>query len=215
MEKSFRLWVSAIALIWILAACQPRGEATPPRGDTSTPRPASGPKQWNTPPEMSIDASKSYSATISTTMGDISVSLFAQEAPQTVNNFAFLAREDFYNDVKFHRIIKDFMIQTGDPKGDGTGGPGYRFADEPVVRNYERGTLAMANAGPNTNGSQFFIVHGGAVNLPKNYTIFGIVAGGMDVVDSIATSPVSLNPRGEASVPQRDIRIKTVSVKEG
>ena len=171
--------------------------------------------QWRSPPEMSIDPAKRYRALIRTNKGDIEVSLLAAEAPKTVNNFVFLAREGFYDEVKFHRIMKDFMIQTGDPKGDGTGGPGYRFADEPVERNYDRGTLAMANAGPNTNGSQFFIVHGAAVNLPKNYTIFGMVVAGMDVVDAIATSPVSLSPRGEASVPQRDIRIKTVSVKEG
>ena len=226
MEKVFRCWVSAAALMLILAACQPRSEATPPRSDGNTPKPADNPppqgqtnaqrpggaKQWSAPPEMSIDVAKAYFATISTTMGDIDVKLLVEDAPRTVNNFVFLAREGFYENVKFHRIIKDFMVQTGDPTGTGSGGPGYRFPDEPVVRKYEKGILAMANAGPNTNGSQFFIVHGSAVNLPPNYTIFGTVTRGMDVVDAIASSPVGRSPSGEQSMPQTDIRIKLVGV---
>ena len=174
------------------------------------------PKQWSSPPDMAIDTSKHYSATISTTMGDINVDLMAKEAPATVNNFVFLARQSFYNNVKFHRIIKGFMIQTGDPTGTGRGGPGYRFADEPVSGTYDRGTLAMANAGPNTNGSQFFIVQGDGVSLPKNYTIFGKVTSGLDVVDAIANVPVSPSPAGgERSVPDQEVDIKTVTIHEG
>src|SRR5262249_42163142 len=129
-------------------------------------------KQWSSPPAMALDANRNYSATLNTSQGDITVELFAREAPQTVNNFVFLAREGFYDNVKFHRIIKGFMIQTGDPTGTGTGSPGYRFADEPVSRDYEPGIVAMANSGPNTNGCQFFIMPGNPP-LPKNYVILG------------------------------------------
>jgi cyclophilin family peptidyl-prolyl cis-trans isomerase len=115
--------------------------------------------QYANPPEMAIDVAKTYTATIETTAGTMTAELFASEAPRTVNNFVFLAREGFYADVIFHRVISGFMIQGGDPTGTGTGGPGYRFADEPVARQYLRGTLAMANAGPDTNGSQFFVMH--------------------------------------------------------
>ena len=104
-------------------------------------------------PPMQIDAAKHYTATIDTSLGTMKADLFASDAPMTVNNFVFLAQQGFYDGVTFHRVIKDFMVQTGDPTGTGTGGPGYRFNDEPVKRQYERGTLAMANAGPNTNGS--------------------------------------------------------------
>lgn len=176
----------------------------------------SGPKQWSSPPPVRIDTNKQYSATLSTTMGDIEVGLLAKEVPTTVNNFVFLAREGFYDGVKFHRIIRGFMVQTGDPQGTGRGGPGYRFLDEPVVGSYDRGVLAMANAGPNTNGSQFFIVHGEDVNqrLPRNYTIFGRVTRGIEVLDQIASVAVAAGSGGEASVPQTDVRIKKVTVKE-
>ena len=116
-------------------------------------------KSYAKQPDQTIDPSKTYTATIETTAGTMTAELFPSEAPTTVNNFVFLAREDFYDGVIFHRVIHDFMIQGGDPTGTGTGGPGYKFNDEPVKRKYRRGTLAMANAGPNTNGSQFFIMH--------------------------------------------------------
>ena len=131
------------------------------------------PQTYSAPPAMTLDDSKSYSATINTNHGDINLELFSTDVPLTLNNFVFLAKEGFYKNGQFHRVIKDFMIQGGCPTGDGTGGPGYRFQDEPVTRSYVKGTLAMANAGPNTNGSQFFIVHGADVGLPPNYTIFG------------------------------------------
>ena len=143
---------------------------------------------------MQIDPAKKYTATIDTNQGTMKADLFASDAPNTVNNFVFLARDGYYDSVPFHRVIPDFMVQTGDPTGTGTGGPGYRFNDEPVTRNYDRGTLAMANAGPNTNGSQFFIVHKD-YPLPKNYTIFGKVTDGLDTLDKIATTPTGPGTR--------------------
>lgn len=174
-------------------------------------------EQYAAPPLMTIDPEGSYTATISTSQGDITIQLFAPEAPRTVNNFVFLAREGFYDGLTFHRVIKDFMVQTGDPRGDGTGGPGYRFDDEPVNRGYTRGIVAMANAGPNTNGSQFFIVHGTDVGLPPNYTIFGEVAQGMETVDSIANTPVQPNPLNpqEVSSPVNPVTIETIEITEG
>ena len=171
-------------------------------------------KRWNQPPEMTIDPNSTYSATIKTGEGDISVNLLAREAPKTVNNFVFLAREGFYHDAPFHRVIDGFMIQTGDPTGTGTGGPGYRFEDEPVNRPYTRGTVAMANSGRNTNGSQFFIVHGASVGLPPNYTIFGEVTEGTDVIDKIATAPVKASASGERSAPLNLVRIEDVTIHE-
>jgi cyclophilin family peptidyl-prolyl cis-trans isomerase len=147
-------------------------------------------------------------------MGVITLELFASEAPQTVNNFVFLAREGFYNGLSIHRVINDFVIQGGDPKGNGSGGPGYRFANEPVSRTYSKGTLAMANAGPNTNGSQFFIVHGSQVPLPPNYTIFGQVTGGEDTVDKIANSPVEVAVGGELSAPIEPIIIGSIEITQ-
>ena len=173
------------------------------------------PKQWSSPPAMTIDPNKSYTAILHTTLGDMRIELFPKDAPITVNNFIFLSRQGFYDNVKFHRIIKGFMVQTGDPTGTGAGGPGYRFADEPVTREYNRGTLAMANAGPNTNGSQFFIMHAD-YPLPKNYTIFGQVtdAKSLETLDKIAGTPVSRSSTGEMSVPTQDVRITSVEIQE-
>lgn len=171
--------------------------------------------KYSAPPAMQIDPNKTYTATIETTKGTLTVELFAAEAPRTVNNFVFLARDDFYDGIKFHRIIKDFMVQTGDPLGEGFGGPGYRFEDEPVTRSYVRGTLAMANSGPNTNGSQFFIVHQD-YPLPPNYTIFGQVTDGLDVLDAIADTPVTMGQGGDPvpSVPTEDVRILNIEISE-
>jgi peptidyl-prolyl cis-trans isomerase B (cyclophilin B) len=144
-------------------------------------------QQWKTPPAMEIDPSKSYTATISTNKGDIELDLHAKDAPKTVNNFVFLARQGFYDGVSFHRVISNFMIQGGDPTGSGSGGPGYRFEDE--VKNnphtHETGTLSMANAGPGTNGSQFFITHAPQPHLNGRHTVFGQVTSGMDIVNAI------------------------------
>ena len=185
---------------------------TPPAAST-TPQPQEANMQWDAPPAMSIDTEKQYCATLRTTHGDITVALHASEAPVTVNNFVFLARQGFYNGVRFHRIIRGFMVQSGDPTGTGRGGPGYRFADEPVTRDYLRGTLAMANAGPNTNGSQFFIVHQDA-GLPPAYTIFGMVTDGLDALDAIAGVPVGIGPSGERSAPEEEILIQSVEITE-
>ena len=155
-------------------------------------------------------------AVIKTSYGDMTLSFWPDVAPKHVEYFKKLAREGFYNGTAFHRIIKGFMIQGGDPTGTGTGGPGYRFADEKVRRGYERGIVAMANAGPNTNGSQFFICHGAnSEGLPPNYTIFGRVTDGLDVVDAIANVPTRGSARGENSVPTEDVRITSIDVAEG
>jgi cyclophilin family peptidyl-prolyl cis-trans isomerase len=139
---------------------------------------------------MQINTNKKYHAVIKTNKGDINLELNPAEAPQTVNNFVALARDGFYDGVTFHRVVPGFVIQGGDPTGTGRGGPGYRFNDEPVRRPYRAGTLAMANAGPNTNGSQFFICLEDQPGLPPNYTIFGDVTSGMNVVRSIRQGDV-------------------------
>ena len=172
------------------------------------------PKQYSSPPPDTIDRSKTYTATIDTSAGAMTLELFASEAPLTVNNFVHLAQDGFYEDCQFHRVISGFMIQGGCPRGDGTGGPGYRFQDEPVTRKYVRGTLAMANAGPNTNGSQFFIVHGADVGLPPNYTIFGMLTDGGDVLDTLANSPVTRSRGGEQSSPAERLVINNITIEE-
>ncbi len=159
---------------------------------------------------MQIDPSKRYTATIETNQGNITAELYPQDAPVTVNNFVFLARQGYYDGVIFHRIIPGFVIQGGDPTGTGAGGPGYQFQDEPVKRAYETGSLAMANAGPDTNGSQFFIVlEGGARNLGPLYNHFGRVTGGMDVVNKIASTPTDRSDR-----PRQRVVINTVTIEE-
>ncbi len=171
-----------------------------------------GKNQWGAAPAMALNPGKSYSATLDTNFGSITVELFSDVAPRTVNNFVFLATQGFYDGVIFHRVIKGFMIQGGDPTGSGTGGPGYRFEDEPVTSPYKLGTLAMANAGPNTNGSQFFIVQGASgTRLPPQYTIFGQVTAGLDVVDKIADTPVG-GP--DKSAPRERVVINTVTIQE-
>ncbi|HVF09909.1 MAG TPA: peptidylprolyl isomerase [Abditibacteriaceae bacterium] len=145
------------------------------------------PKQYSAPPAMTIDTNKTYTATLETSRGTIVCDLFAADAPMTVNNFVFLARAGFYDGLKFHRVIENFMVQGGDPTGTGSGGPGYKFADE--VRNnprqHQAGSLSMANSGPNTNGSQFFITHIATDWLNGKHTVFGQVRSGQDVVDTI------------------------------
>jgi peptidyl-prolyl cis-trans isomerase B (cyclophilin B) len=149
-------------------------------------------KQYTKAPDMIVDPKKKYTATINTNRGEIVVDLFADKTPRTVNNFVFLARDGFYDGIKFHRVIPDFMIQTGDPEGTGRGGPGYKFADEfhPSLRHSGPGILSMANAGPNTNGSQFFITHVKTDWLDDRHSVFGKVRSGQDVVDSIRQGDV-------------------------
>jgi cyclophilin family peptidyl-prolyl cis-trans isomerase len=153
-------------------------------------------KQWSTPPKMEIDIKKAYSATLKTEKGDIVVRLFADKVPNTVNNFVFLARQGFYDNTIFHRVIDDFMAQGGDPTGTGRGGPGYRFSDEfhKDLRHDRPGILSMANAGPNTNGSQFFITHVPTPWLDNKHSVFGEVINGMDVLLSIPSrDPMKVN----------------------
>ena len=166
--------------------------------------------QWSEPPVMEIDPAKKYTATIGTEKGDIVIDLFADKAPRTVNNFVFLARQGYYDDVTFHRVIPDFMAQTGDPTGTGRGGPGYQFEDEfhADLRHDSEGILSMANAGPNTNGSQFFITYGPTPHLDDHHAVFGKVTEGMDVLRS-------LRERDPASDPEPGDRIIAITIGEG
>ena len=158
-------------------------------------------KQWKNPPPMTIDSKKEYRARIGTARGEIVLQLFPEHAPQTVNNFVFLARENFYDGVTFHRVIPNFMIQGGDPSASGSGGPGYRFADETSANplKHETGVISMANAGPDTNGSQFFITHAPQPHLNGRHTVFGKVLQGQDVVDTIKQGEAMLSVRIEES----------------
>ena len=170
-------------------------------------------KVYDKQPEMNINTDSSYTAVIKTNLGDMTVEFFTDDAPMTVNNFINLSRDGYYDDVIFHRVISGFMIQGGDPSGTGHGEmgkyPGYKFEDElNNQRAYEKGILAMANAGPDTNGSQFFIMHID-YPLPYQYTIFGIVTDGQDVIDKIASVQT-----GDGDRPVTDVVIKTVEVKE-
>ena len=166
-------------------------------------------KQWKQEPPMSIDPKKTYTATLKTDVGDIVVRLYTDKVPRTVNNFVFLSRQGFYDGVTFHRVIADFMAQGGDPTGTGTGGPGYRFADEfhPELRHDGPGVLSMANGGPNTNGSQFFITHVATPWLDKKHSVFGKVTSGLDVL-------LSIPPRDPGLAREPGIRIQTIEIRE-
>ncbi len=166
-------------------------------------------KSYTSPPAMGIDPQKSYTATIQTDGGDIVLQLFADKTPNTVNSFVFLAREGFYDGVIFHRVIENFMVQGGDPTGTGRGGPGYSFADEfhPELRHDGPGVLSMANAGPNTNGSQFFITHVATPHLDGKHSVFGRVTGGLDFLMAI---PV----RDPAQAQAPAVAIKTIFIEE-
>jgi len=169
-------------------------------------------KQWATPPPMQIDPAKSYRVSLETDKGIVELELHARHAPKTVNNFVFLARYHYFDGIIFHRIIKDFVIQGGDPEGTGRGGPGYRFPDElPKPGEYQLGSLVMANAGPDTNGSQFFVVSGPAgINLPPNYALFGKVLDGLDVLAEIQSVET-----GRGDRPKTDVVIESVTITEG
>lgn len=170
-------------------------------------------KQWSKPFDLTLESSKTYTADLRTSHGTMTVAFYVEDAPNTVNNFVNLAKEGYYDGTPFHRIIKGFMLQGGDPTGSGMGGPGYKFADEPVKKPYTKGTMAMANAGPNTNGSQFFIMHAD-YPLPPNYTIFGKVTEGMDVIDAIANVAVRPSRSGENSSPAEPVTLEQVTITE-
>lgn len=166
-------------------------------------------KQWNTPPAMAIDPKKKYKARMETDKGTMVIELFADKTPKTVNNFVFLSREGFYDGIIFHRVIKDFMAQGGDPTGTGTGGPGYKFADEfhPSLKHDKAGRLSMANAGPGTNGSQFFITHVPTPWLDNKHSIFGQVVEGMDVL-------MAIPPRDPMKSDAPAVKIIKVTISE-
>jgi cyclophilin family peptidyl-prolyl cis-trans isomerase len=170
-------------------------------------------KEWKSPPEMKIDVNKTYTATLDTNKGKIVLDLFPKEAPKTVNSFVFLAREGFYDNTIFHRVIPKFMIQGGDRNGEpkGTGGPGYEFENENknTKRTYQAGTVGMANSGPDTNGSQFFIMDADYGLPPSGYTIFGQLKEGQDIVNAIARAARDANDR-----PREDVVIKSVKIEE-
>jgi cyclophilin family peptidyl-prolyl cis-trans isomerase len=178
-----------------------------PAADGSSPRKT----KFDGPPPMCIDPAKRYTAELVTSLGTMVIALDAVAAPNTVNNFVFLSRYHFYDGVVFHRIIKGFMAQGGDPEGSGRGGPGYRFADElPAPRKYEVGSVAMANAGPDTNGSQFFIVSGpSGVGLPPQYSLFGKVVKGLDVLAQLESVPT-----GGGDRPKEDVVIQSITITE-
>jgi peptidylprolyl isomerase len=166
------------------------------------------------PPQTRLDIVKDHYVVLKTTEGDIKIKVNPIDTPMAATNFAYLAKGGFYDNTTFHRIMKGFMIQGGCPIGDGTGGPGYTFNDEPFDYDYERGVVAMANSGPNTNGSQFFIVHQNSPDLAKDYVAFGRVVEGMDVVDKIANTPVTENEMGEPSKPLKEVTIISTEVIE-
>jgi cyclophilin family peptidyl-prolyl cis-trans isomerase len=178
-----------------------------PNADGSSPRQT----KFDGPPPMCIDPSKTYTAEMVTSMGTMTIALDASSAPKTVNSFVFLARYHYFEGIVFHRIINGFVCQGGDPTGTGTGGPGYRFEDElPKAGRYEIGSLAMANAGPNTNGSQFFLISGQqGVRLPPQYSLFGKVIKGLEVVD--AMQKVETDRRDK---PVDDVVIQSVTITE-
>ncbi|MFW5714572.1 MAG: peptidylprolyl isomerase [Brevefilum sp.] len=166
-------------------------------------------QQWSTPPEMIIDTDKDYKAILHTEKGDIKINLFEEKTPKTVNNFVFLAKEGFYDGVIFHRVIMNFMAQTGDPTGTGTGGPGYTFKDEihEDLKHNKPGIVSMANAGPDTTGSQFFITHVPTPWLNGKHSVFGEVENGMDVVYAIP-------PRDPSDQNAPSVTIESVEILE-
>jgi cyclophilin family peptidyl-prolyl cis-trans isomerase len=197
--QSTWMWLLLVIVLIALGACQQA-------------KPEAKRLQWDKPPEMEIDPSKEYSAKFRTEKGDFVIHLFADKAPKTVNNFVFLARQGFYNDITFHRVIPGFMAQTGDPTGSGGGGPGYTVKDEfsPDLRHDQPGILSMANKGqPNTGASQFFITYGPTPHLDDKHSIFGRVVEGMEVVEQLTERRPSQDP----SAPPGD-KLLSVEIEE-
>ena len=206
-----RLLVIGLLLI-ALAAC---GEAEPAAEASDIEE--SGVKQYSAHPGVVIESGKSYSAVIKTNLGDMTFDLLADESPLAVNSFVFLAREGYFDGVIFHRIIPGFMGQSGDPTGTGGGGPGYNYDIETPQRAYTRGSLAMANAGPGTNGSQFFIVFDNLTEqgrLSPDYSLFGQLTDGEPALKALESVPVTAKPSGERSQPLEEIRITTIEIVE-
>ena len=205
--------ILAIGLLLIaLAAC---GEAEPAAEASDTPE--GDVKQYSAHPGTVIEAGKSYSAVVKTNLGDMTFDLLADESPLAVNSFVFLAREGYFDGVIFHRIIPGFMGQSGDPTGTGGGGPGYKYEIETPGRPYIRGSLAMANAGPGTNGSQFFIVFDNLTELGRlspDYSLFGQISDGEPALKALESVPVTAKPSGERSQPLEEVQISTIEIIE-
>jgi cyclophilin family peptidyl-prolyl cis-trans isomerase len=189
-----------------------RSNAAPLHGAVAVPlhAPCTGYKTWRIPKVAPLDTHKTYTAVVATNKGVITVKLLPKVAPIAVQSLIFLAQHHYFDGVPFHRVLPGFVIQGGDPTGTGLCGPGYQFNDEKVTLPYTRGTVAMANAGPNTNGSQFFIVLGDNTGLQPNYTIFGQVTSGMGAVDRIVHVPLGPSPGGEVSKPREKVYMKSV-----
>jgi len=220
-----KLWFASAALIatvMVVTGCGTGGpQSAAGSSQSATGNPQSESSKWNAAPKMSIQTNKQYSALFHTNYGDFTVQLFAKDTPKTVNNFVFLAQHHFFAKNQFFRIMKTFMIQTGDPLNTGTGGPGYTIPDElPPKLPYAPGIVAMANTGqPDSGGSQFFICTGAdsqSLNNSPTYTEFGKVVSGMSVIQTIASLPVVANPnmQGEASKPTKDAHINSVTIQE-
>jgi cyclophilin family peptidyl-prolyl cis-trans isomerase len=217
LQKYWHWGLIFISILLLVAGFMLYGtkDGKPKDAPATTPTPAASTTPvakatWTTAPTMTIDTKKTYAVTMLTSQGPIEIELYAKDAPKTVNNFVFLAREKFYDGLTFHRVIKDFMIQGGDPLGTGTGGPGYQFEDEINSHKIDVGTLAMANAGPNTNGSQFYIVTEKAQpSLDGKYTVFGNVTMGMENVRKIAA--VAVDSKDKPTTP---VIIKQVIITE-
>ena len=203
--------LTTLVILAVIAACgqQATQQSQPATGPLAKTPPPQRANAYKAPPELEIDPKKKYTATFKLDKGDIVVELFADKAPRTVNNFVFLARDGFYDGVTFHRVIPDFMAQGGDPTGAGTGGPGYKFADEfhPSLKHDKPGILSMANAGPNTNGSQFFITFVPTPHLDGKHSVLGQVVKGMEVL-------LAITPRDPASARAPGDVIKTIVITE-
>ena len=217
-------WLLGTILIFTVlfaASCGGVTEVPVPETEVNKPAPAPAPQpssekapevkimEWNSPPPMTIDANKQYTATIETEKGKLVLELFAKDVPVTVNNFVFLAREGYYNGSTFHRVIPGFMVQGGDPTGTGRGGPGYKFNDEFTEHTHIAGTLSMANSGSNTNGSQFFITYAPQHGLDGKHTVFGQLKEGMDVLESLMPRDPNQNPQFEGD------KIIKITIEEG
>jgi len=195
--KRFLLLVSIILLVgaFMAISCSSPQPAPTPTTPPAATKPPAKLKTYSSPPPMTIDKSKKYTATIETEKGNLVLELFAADVPVTVNNFVFLAREGFYDGSTFHRVIPGFMAQGGDPTGTGMGGPGYEFHDEFTSHKHTAGALSMANAGPNTNGSQFFITYTPQPGLDGKHSVFGQLIEGMDVLEKLTPRDPSQNPQ--------------------
>jgi cyclophilin family peptidyl-prolyl cis-trans isomerase len=207
LSKVIVVLLFVFSLVFVAAACSPESPPANEQPPTAVPE-LIGPKKYSGPPPMMIDINKKYIATIVTEKGDIVIELFAKDAPRTVNSFVFLAREGFYDDVTFHRVIPGFMAQGGDPTGTGAGNPGYQFQDEFNQHDHATGVISMANSGPNTNGSQFFITYSPQPGLNGRHTVFGRVTEGMQVLNRLTPRDPTQNPVGKGDT------IETIEIQE-